>query len=230
MRSVDCMKNYNENWIKRRARAIKKERLIPHHEALEEASKEAGFQNWRHFLSSETLPISLKTIRRGTMVRLKERSRLNWSAIAIEQNEDFVTCYTEWGKLRCMRWEISVCRDQSQASSFRPMRIVLPYGKWTCVDGTEVLFNRDYRPIWKKQSNGTVVAANPNEWVTFKDQEFLFGDHNPPREDRNSHRICINLLRNWGVEHDAPEMLKLFRQAVATGDLSLLDKPSIYRN
>jgi hypothetical protein len=214
------IKNYNEGWIKRRAKVIRKAQQIPHHKALERASQEAGFQNWEHFLSTEP-----HVIPPSTLVRSKER---DWLAIAVSQIDDSVICYTHWGIMHCQRREISICRDQTPAASFRPMRIVMPYGKWTCADGTEVLFNRDYRPIWKKHSNGMVVAADPDEWVIFTKQEFLFGDHNAPHEDRDSDRICTNQLRDWRVQHEAPKMLNLFREAVATGDLTRLDKKDIY--
>jgi hypothetical protein len=219
------MKNYNANWIKRRSKAIKKEKQIPHHEALDQASLESGFQNWKDFLNSGT-PV-IQTIHPGTLVRFKER---NWLAVAVGQVEESVTCYRHWGTLRCLRHEISICRDQTQAAEFKPMRIVLPYGKWTCGDGTEVLFNRDYRPIWKKHPNGIVVAADPDEWVKFAVQEYLFGDHNTPDDDRDSYRICMNQLGDWGVQHDIPLMLDLFRQGVAAGDLTRLDKRSVYAN
>jgi hypothetical protein len=219
------MNNYNESWIKRRAKEIKKTKQIPHHEALDDASTEAGFQNWQHFLNSEKPLSHSGAIRAGMLVRFKER---NWLAVAVSQNGEHVKCYTHWGTLGCLRSEISICRDQIGAASFQPMRIVLPYGKWTCADGTEVLFNRDYRPIWKKQPDGTVKAADPNEWIIFAKQDYLFGDHNTPHEDRNSYQRCINQLRDWGVLHGVPVMLDLFRHAVAEGDLTRIERPSPY--
>jgi len=216
------MKNYNASWIKHRAKEIKKAKQIRHHEALDYASEEAGFQNWDHFLNSETLQIHP-----GKLVRVKER---NWLAVAVIQSDESVTCYTHRGTLRCLRSEISICRDQTQAASFKPMRIVMPYGRWTCADRTEVLFNRDYRPIWKKHPNGMVVAADPDEWVKFAKQEYFYSDVNNPDEDHGSYRICIHQLGDWGVQHGVPVMLDLFRQAVAAGDLSRLERRSIYDN
>ncbi len=169
------MNNCNANWVKHRAKGIKKEKQIPHHDALDQASQEAGFKNWKHFLNSRT-----PSIHSGILVRFKAR---NWMAIAVNQSGDSVICYTHWGTLHCLQSEISVCRDQTEAASFKPMRIVLPYGKWTCADGTQVLFNRDYRPIWKKYPNGVVVAADPDEWVNFAKQEYIFCEPTP-NEDR----------------------------------------------
>jgi hypothetical protein len=222
MLRIDCMNDYNENWIKHRAKGIKREKQIAHHEALDQASQEAGFTNWKNFLNSETT-----SIHPGILVCFKAKK---WMAIAVGQIGESVICYTHWGTLRCLRSEISICRDQTGASSFRPMRIVLPYGKWRCADGTEVLFNRDYRPIWKKHPNGAIVAADPDEWINFSKQEYFFGDHNSPDENRDSYRTCINQLQNWGVEQKVPVMLDLFRQAVAAGDLTRLRKQNIFDN
>jgi len=216
------MKNYNESWIKRRAKEIKRAKQIAHHEALDYASEEAGFQNWQHFLNSKT-----SSIRPGLLVRFKAGKCL---ALAVSQKGESVMSYTDWGTLHCLRSEIAICRDQTQAGSFRPMRIVMPYGKWTCADGTEVLFNRDYRPIWKRRPNGVVVAADPDEWVKFAKQQYFFGDHSTPDEDPDSYRICMRQLRDWGVEHAVPVMLDLFRQAVAAGDLTRLERRNIYDN
>ena len=33
-----------------------------------------------------------------------------------------------------------------------------PYGRWTCADGRQVLFNRGYNPIWSWRPNRGVDA------------------------------------------------------------------------
>jgi hypothetical protein len=40
----------------------------------------------------------------------------------------------------------------------------LPYGKWTCEDGREVVFNREYQPIFQRV-DGVVSYANRDEFV-----------------------------------------------------------------
>ena len=52
---------------------------------------------------------------------------------------------------------------------------VLPYGKWTCADGREVLFNRRYQPIWQRQQSIT-FPADPAERVPFVQQEWFYND------------------------------------------------------
>ena len=39
------------------------------------------------------------------------------------------------------------------------------YGKWTCADGREVLFNRGYRPIWQRYPGQPAEPADPDRWV-----------------------------------------------------------------
>lgn len=43
----------NVEYLKRRAKKIRKERSIRHHEALNEAAKEFGFQKYKHFLNQK---------------------------------------------------------------------------------------------------------------------------------------------------------------------------------
>jgi len=86
------------------------------------------------------------------------------------------------------------------------MRDTLPYGKWTTKDGMEVLFNRHYQPIWKKDSSGVVTEANKNWWVpNILLQEFYYDDSSPPYGRRNSNKTkqsynkCISALASFGV-------------------------------
>ena len=51
----------------------------------------------------------------------------------------------------------------------------LPYGLWTCADGREVLFNREYQPIYQRK-NGVLSPADPNEWVDYTSQRFFYSD------------------------------------------------------
>lgn len=44
------------------------------------------------------------------------------------------------------------------------IRRMLPYGKWTCKDGREVLFNREYQTI-AQRVNGVVSYMDRNEWI-----------------------------------------------------------------
>jgi hypothetical protein len=56
------------------------------------------------------------------------------------------------------------------------LRYVLPYGLWTLADGRQVLFDRDYRPMWVRQPGERAMAADPAWWVPYTRQGWLFDD------------------------------------------------------
>lgn len=71
----------------------------------------------------------------------------------------------------------------------------LPYGKWTCSNGREILFNRDYQPIWECSPNETPKAANPNEWVDNIEQEktvFFYDGSTPMRSRKAKAQKALN--------------------------------------
>jgi hypothetical protein len=80
---------------------------------------------------------------------------------------------------------------------FRQM--ALPYGKWTCADGREVLFNRFYTPICERLPGQQATRANRNEWVPWKQQEWFYDDGTPePKKRKNS----IAVLNAWGMTEE----------------------------
>lgn len=71
----------------------------------------------------------------------------------------------------------------------------LPYGIWTCEDGRQVLFNRDYCPIWERH-NGVTQPANYYEWVPYVTQAWFYNDGHTLAQ---SIRIGMKVLRDWHV-------------------------------
>ena len=51
----------------------------------------------------------------------------------------------------------------------------LPYGVWKCADGREVLFNRQYEPLWQRH-HGEIALADPKEWVRSVSEVFFYND------------------------------------------------------
>lgn len=97
------------------------------------------------------------------------------------------------------------------------VRQTYPYGMWTCFDGKQYLFNREYQPILKKE-NGVLSHCDRNEWVnndTIKSVQYFYGDHNSPmlyltkhlgqrrlepstaKSSLKSLKICMNMLREF---------------------------------
>jgi hypothetical protein len=76
-------------------------------------------------------------------------------------------------------------------------REILPYGKWTCEDGREVLFNRYYKPIWQRAADGTVSRASRDEWVKWLKQEWFYDD-GTARPDVLKRTRAVLVV--WGIE------------------------------
>lgn len=76
---------------------------------------------------------------------------------------------------------------------------VLPYGKWTCADGREVLFNRSYRAIWQRV-DGVTTPADSTEWVKHVHQEWFYNDGTPRRGLRAR---LERILSDFGVRAQA---------------------------
>jgi hypothetical protein len=65
-------------------------------------------------------------------------------------------------------------------TQFERWRHWCPYGIWTCADGREVLFNRDYVPIFERRPGALGRVADHAEWVAWVRQDFFFNDTNSP--------------------------------------------------
>lgn len=63
------------------------------------------------------------------------------------------------------RADFEVITPRSPLPDFVPSRIWLPYGVWTLNDGSEVVFSRDYLPMWRV-SNERAERLAPWLWIT----------------------------------------------------------------
>jgi hypothetical protein len=98
------------------------------------------------------------------------------------------------------------------------MRFRLPYGKWTCSAGREVLFNRNYHPIWQRQPDGSVSAADRSERVQWCRQEWFYDDGNPPWVNKESLEKCEAILCEWVALIDNQSVLRQFDEATDGAD------------
>ena len=85
------------------------------------------------------------------------------------------------------------------------LRLNMPYGVFTCADGRDVLFNRDYTPLLQR-INGVVTAADSDEWVPWVLQRFFYDDADPPWANAATRARCVAVLAEWqgGPKADAP--------------------------
>lgn len=75
------------------------------------------------------------------------------------------------------RADFEVTTPRKPLPDFIPSRLWLPYGFWTLKDGSEVLFSRDYHPLWRV-SDGQVERLDPWLRIGGKTDETHF---TPPR-------------------------------------------------
>ena len=154
--------------------------------------------------------MTTKTLHRGTWVRLRAGalplSSITNRICAVSRDDGSgrsIKIVTHLGPASCLREEIAVLRDQSPRPA--PMRYRLPYGKRICADGREVLFNREYRAIWQRDLGaGVARRADIEEWVEYDEQQWFFGDHNPPWHNRGTERCCEEILQAFGTPSEPP--------------------------
>ena len=53
------------------------------------------------------------------------------------------------------------------------LRLMVPYGRWTCGDGREVLFNRDFEPVLQRYPGEPARAVDQYEWVNHVKEDFF---------------------------------------------------------
>jgi hypothetical protein len=96
-----------------------------------------------------------------------------------------------------------VKRSRRKPTKYERMRAELPYGIWRERDNSEVLFNRDYSPLWRRKSDGSVsrvddpIGAGGKRWIHWVDQRWFFNDGNPPWRNRATRELCEAILRDW---------------------------------
>jgi hypothetical protein len=76
------------------------------------------------------------------------------------------------------------------------LRHVLPYGKWTLKDGTEVLFNRLYQPMLRRKGSN-VEPVDPSRWMEWESQEHYYDDSNPPNKSSKTRLQLEKILQEW---------------------------------
>jgi hypothetical protein len=77
----------------------------------------------------------------------------------------------------------------------------VPYGIWTTADESEILFNRRYKLICRRNPDASVVLEDPNRWVDNIARETWFYTDKTPLSARR--QIVRKVLKSWGVETGA---------------------------
>lgn len=96
----------------------------------------------------------------------------------------------------------------SGGMSYKEWRARCPYGKWTCGDGREVIFDRSYVPILERRPGEQARPARPGEWVNHVEEEFFFEGRHPADERCTDKLTIVNaVLVEWGLASLPPPPL-----------------------
>ena len=101
----------------------------------------------------------------------------------------------------------------------------MPYGRWTAEDGREILFNRDYSPIWQRLPGQAPEPADPKEWVKgILTQDWFYSDKH--REPAKRNRAKAALIA-WGLPVPTNADAKPYRlRQDRWGQLRLASQPA----
>lgn len=96
----------------------------------------------------------------GTVVRDKAYGSKTPAYLRYPGRPTYLLFDTGFGE----RADFEVATPRSPLPDFVPSRIWLPYGLWKLSDGSEVLFSRDYLPMWRISNHRTERIA-PWLWI-----------------------------------------------------------------
>lgn len=74
------------------------------------------------------------------------------------------------------RADFEVTTPRTPPADFLPARLWLPYGCWMLRDGSEVVFARDYLPLWRI-AGGIVERVDPWLWMSHRVSERWFANN-----------------------------------------------------
>ena len=163
-----------------------------------------------------------KDISAGAFVRIDDTKKIGM-VFRQDKRSGRMEIYTDSGYATYSLRNVSVLKKQPDIKDFKPMRLYLPMGKWNCADGKEILFNRDYCPLWERSVTGEVTAISPEINVAYVESEFYFDSGCAPYKGYDETlEICLSVLRDWDVLEKSPKILELIPQAIAAEDVRLM--------
>lgn len=163
----------------------------------------------------------IQTIEPGTIVTVRGRGlavRGGSPAYFLGMRGNGMKILTDAAIAEACPHQVSV----SPFPSFEPMRLRLAYGVWTELDGTKVLFSRDYFPLWRISSDGEVSPDDPWRWVDFVEEEFFWDDRNPPWRSPKTAREVEERMKRMGVVGH-PKLMDAVEILIANPEIDIRD-------
>ena len=95
--------------------------------------------------------------------------------------------------------DFEITRPRQPLPLFIPLRLYLPYGMWTEADGAEVLFSRNYCPMWRLREGQAPERLNPWERISHRATQHFWEKNGINWERPNLEAEAIGLLEGRGV-------------------------------
>lgn len=83
---------------------------------------------------------------------------------------------------------------------FLPMRLYMPYGIWTETDGSQVVFSRDYKPMWRLRTCQPTERLVPWLHINFVREELLWPAAQTPWTSENLSSRLYEFLNQNGLQ------------------------------
>lgn len=147
------------------------------------------------FQSLDNLPSGPKTP--GSVVKTKIKGRAPQIGI-VSSWGSAVTLITH-GYDASLVADYEVTMPRKPLSLFIPLRLYFPYGQWTEKDGSEVLFSRDYLPMWRLRAGQAPERMDPWESVYQSSMTHFWGEGAVDLERNDFGDKAIQMLQARGV-------------------------------
>ncbi|TQD33287.1 hypothetical protein ACTTAK_18320 (plasmid) [Rhodobacter capsulatus] len=95
--------------------------------------------------------------------------------------------------------DFEITKPRHPLPMFIPLRLYLPYGVWTEGDGAEVLFSRNYCPMWRLREGQAPERLDPWERISHRATRHLWEENGINWARPNLEAEAIGLLEGRGV-------------------------------
>ncbi|WAJ27884.1 hypothetical protein [Antarcticirhabdus aurantiaca] len=134
----------------------------------------------------------------GTWVRLRrDPHRFGSIGVIVRQEPAYFIIQTDGtppSGLGVTRQDFVILEDQVSPHEFFPMRKTLPYGAFHCADGSQVLFNRDFKLIARRKPGHIDLPCEPGEQIAYVREERFYAAGNEPWRSEEAYMECIMIL------------------------------------
>ena len=113
-------------------------------------------------------------------------------------------------------FEVSFPRNPSEP--FVPARLKYAYGCWSEKDEANVLFSRDYKPLWRLREGRRPERLEPWLWIDKTDEQHFWDDVNSPWYTKKRQEEERARLREFGITA-LPKLTDVLPDVILNPDL-----------